>query len=428
MPKRQMPDVIRSTISKLGYAHPRGRGEVKMAHFHYKRNGGMVRHALGITWTPDNLRRIERAVDDNVREIERSMDQRRTVSQWIADVERYISDLDDPTEARAELAAWAERYTMSPLTLFQAIERYVTAELSDKSAGMRRHFKEALITFFGHDFPDRPLNVQVLREHFTERARLLRDPSHPIRVRHTGRPYSPVTINNRAAALSGFFNFCVPRYMSDNPMRGIRLPEIPPKRVIETYSTMAYKRILVVLRWRKDARPRDAAAYDRYVVLFAFLRLSGLRIQEALKLRWADAIDDPREENHITATTIEIRRAKNKGDRSIPFAAIDDLPEVIAQLRALPRLPGGWVFTQQDPKPVRDMLTMLLVEARVKRPGRPLHAWRRTAINLWREQGMPENLRNYLAGHQRDTARADYEKHPSIESLIRESRAGGFER
>lgn len=468
MAKRLMPDVIRSTISEFGAARPRGDEGRQTAHFQYKRNGLNIRRSLGIAWTINNRARIERALNEAVREIERVTDQRRHVTQWIADVEGYLAGLDDPAEANKLLNEWAaKRISASRKTLFDCIEEYRQVRLTERkedgrekgrkrrrgkgdgaSKATRRLFAYAVEMFFGVESvttelhrrkgrpsivldvaaaEDRPMDADALRLHLAERLKRLRDAGNPILSPVTGRPYDDGTINSRARSMRAFLRYCTAvRYLDTDPMSELTIPERSAKSAVQVYSLNQFKRLLVIVRRRERNPPsgKTAYTYQWFAVLLGLLRLSGLRISEALSLRWVDAIDDPTVENHIGAQAIEIRQSKTDSPRRIPFAVIRGLPEIIDALRSLPRAPGGWVFPVRSNKTIWERMLRMFAAAGVPRPKAPLHAWRATAVNLWRAQDIPEASRNYLAGHGSEVAREAYEREPSIEMIIREARGG----
>lgn len=141
-----------------------------------------------------------------------------------------------------------------------------------------------------------------------------------------------------------------------------------------------------------------ASARKRYVVLFALLAGTGLRIGEALGLKPADLSPDRR--------ILYVRRSIWHGQEQQPKTpnAIRevDLPEPLAQLLdAHAENKTGYLFATSTGRPLSQRNVLHALHATGKKVG--LHAFRRFRTETLRRARVPEDLTGLWLGHSKKT-------------------------
>jgi integrase len=131
----------------------------------------------------------------------------------------------------------------------------------------------------------------------------------------------------------------------------------------------------------------------KYVMLFALLAGTGLRIGEALALHPTDFGPDCR--------VLHVRRSIWRGQEQQPKTAnalrVVDIPQVLArELRDYVRGVRGYLFASAQDKPLHQR-NVLRVLHRVKRVG--FHAFRRFRLTWLRKNAVPKDLERFWMGH-----------------------------
>lgn len=372
-----------------------------------------------------------------------------------------VADRRNWPEARRRLNAWIQRIENPPAievrkpTLFEAIESYDKAVMPDRPAQSRREFLQSIPTFYEHDMP---LDFGTLQKHLAARVRSLKNGEVVSTL--TKKPFAPLTIQQRAMRQQEFFRWCYQqrteavaggegvRWLSDSdPFVSIRLPEEPKQAEAQTYTDEQHERIMSrFMAWARYQRRRRPGlklyTTDWYPLLWRWQRLTAMRIDETVSLRWAE-IANVKTENHISDREILIMKSKNGKPRYIPLAAIPGLMDLVAELRAMPKLPDGAVFpwaTICSPeerfraflenqgaahrRALADPSSPAAGRAVIVQRGKTtIHVYRATAKALWALWGIPEPWRDYYAGHERSTSKRHYDVRPSYEEMMRDGSA-----
>ncbi len=136
--------------------------------------------------------------------------------------------------------------------------------------------------------------------------------------------------------------------------------------------------------------------------LASFLYWTGWRKGEALSLEWRHV--------DLKAGVIRIERTKNSEQRTIPYAALPELDELIESQRELAtklerekRLIVRRVFHRRG-KPIRDFMGAWHAAcARAGLPGRIPHDFRRTAARAMIRAGIPQAVAMKIGGWKTDS-------------------------
>lgn len=227
-------------------------------------------------------------------------------------------------------------------------------------------------------------------------------------VRHleTDRGNSPATVNNRLAALAGFFKFAeIDEYISRSPATYVRRP----KMWREESKTVALSS--VELMKLMDAAADSHRASD--AALVALLGMMGLRVSEAVNVRIEDYAETKR--GHRVLTLV------GKGGRP---ATVPIPPFVLRQLeRARGDRTEGWALIrpesgratagqQMTPRAARIAVERLLKAARIDKRVTP-HGLRHSYITVGLDLGVPLRDMQIAARHSdpRTTAQYDRNRH-----------------
>lgn len=151
---------------------------------------------------------------------------------------------------------------------------------------------------------------------------------------------------------------------------------------------------------------------ERFKPFLRFLAATGCRPIEAVRLTWADVQDD--------GVYLHSSKGKGKRDRAriVPYAVV---PEVVEALSSLKRgKPTDSVFGMRNYQVAAREFANALGEA-----NRGLYAIRQYVINRWKRLGIPENVRNVMAGHSGTIAEKHYETPYSADELASIVQASG---
>lgn len=224
-------------------------------------------------------------------------------------------------------------------------------------------------------------------------------------VRHLeqDRGNSPATVNNRLAAIAGFYKFAeIDEYITRSPATYVRRP----KMWREESKTVALNS--VELMKLMDA----AAASDRATdaALVALLGMMGLRVSEATNVRIEDFAETKR--GH------RVLRLVGKGGRP---ATVPIPPFVLRQLeRAAGDRDEGWLLVRPDwgratagqrmtARAARIAVTRLLREARIEKRVTP-HGLRHSYITAGLDLGVPLRDMQIAARHSDPRTTAQYDR------------------
>jgi integrase len=161
--------------------------------------------------------------------------------------------------------------------------------------------------------------LQVQQSHVEEWIDILIAQPHQ---RHDDRTLDPYSIRNAFALLRLAFNMAIPKLITTNPCKGVKLPlpddeEIRPLDPEQVYHFLQYLDTLIRDKATGQQRPhRNAALYHVAI-------RCGLREGELIGLRWSD-IDLQRRELRVTTQIQKGARRKTKtgdrGRRTVPLS------------------------------------------------------------------------------------------------------------
>ncbi|HEV2618286.1 MAG TPA: site-specific integrase [Candidatus Acidoferrales bacterium] len=131
----------------------------------------------------------------------------------------------------------------------------------------------------------------------------------------------------------------------------------------------------------------------KYVVLFALLAGTGLRIGEALALRTTDLASDCR----ILQVRRSIWRGQEQEPKTVNALRVVDIPEVLArELRDYVSGLSGHLFTTAQGKTLQQRNVLRVLHG-AKRVG--FHAFRRFRLTWLRRNAVPRDLERFWMGH-----------------------------
>lgn len=176
---------------------------------------------------------------------------------------------------------------------------------------------------------------------------------------------SDATKNRYVAMLRSIFRFAVDEgYCDKDPTRSIKLKRELPVKLYEVNDDLIC-RLLYAVKWLETRYPRTSC-------LVEFLLLTGMRVGEALSLKWTDF--------DLTLRHVTLRITKSGRVRHVPIS--DECVEVLDRLaQATPDFPDdGWIFPSS------------YGDAHMTRPVRP---WKRAC----KAAGLPVSLRFHDLRH-----------------------------
>jgi integrase len=232
-------------------------------------------------------------------------------------------------------------------------------KINDRRSGKRLTQSWAhLVEFFGKD--ERAINITAPRL-----ALYL--------TRRSDEGARPATIKNELAALKRAFNLA--------RKSGTLLPNEVPA----AFPTIAPSAARQGFFEREQHEAVKAALSSDVAAVAEFMFWSGWRRGEALGLRWSNV--------DMGAGIIRIETSKNREARTLPFAALPILAELIAERRAVTD-----VVQQQ-----RGMIVSHVFH----RNGAPIHHFRRSWITACRKAGCPGRIpHDYRRSAARNLSRA----------------------
>lgn len=183
---------------------------------------------------------------------------------------------------------------------------------------------------------------------------------------------------------------------------------------------------------------RQAAGDHRLAPLLDVLAFTGMRIGEALALRWVDVQGDTL---RVTGSLGRVKGGRRRDDtKTSGFRAVPLLPEVDAALKArrkaqaAERLAAGaaWtdnglIFTTEAGTPIHDRNALRWfhgVRAKAGVPDGGFHSFRHAAATALLTAGVPMATVSTIVGHSRISTTVDLYGHVTADHLAAEMRRG----
>ena len=276
-------------------------------------------------------------------------------------------------------------------TLFSAISDFQSIRYKDFTNNVIGVFQRAFNYYFAEDMP---LNYESILQHVIKKNN-----ESDLKV-STRRKY--------LMQLNRFFEFCIERnYLDKNPLLIIGKPSNPRKEEFLIYED---KEIEAIIKFFREK------SLNEYACLFKFLSLSGMRISEALNLKWEDVSDK------------EIKiYGKGGAIRHFPLQTAENrilFPEIIDTLNELRLINKNVerVFHWNDPAKPRHHLKIAFQKLGIAKiingQARTIHTFRPTAEYWWENVLMlPFDVICDLAGHSMAVRQAHYRKQRKFKEL-----------
>lgn len=316
---------------------------------------------------------------------QKSFPRKRDAQQYLAAITNQLVEgrSGDPAPGRIRFEAWVDEWRRAP-----GFVRETTLERDESM--IRTHVLPA----FG-----RYRLCEIRREDVKAWVEQLSKSGTP--GRGAGRPLSPSTVHKAHQTLAKILEAAVEDgRIGTNPARGVRLPKIADEE----------RRFLSPdeLVHLEDAV--EQVAGPSWSVLVPFLADTGLRIGEALALRWAD-LNPLRGTVQVRRGSVEVRGGVKIGDlktaaarRTVPTLT-HEVGLRLSQVRS-DADDTGLVFTSATGKPararhLRDRMWLPALEiAGLSDPQPTFHSLRHTAVAHWIAAGVePYRVAKY-AGHR----------------------------
>lgn len=209
------------------------------------------------------------------------------------------------------------------------------------------------------------------------------------------------TIWKKMQRLRKIFDYAVElEWMEKNPIPKALIPEYKHKDVV--ICSKQHIDLLVEYFTQNESLPMAR------MIEFAFI--TALRIQEILDIEWSDI-----QENVL------IIKGKGGRKRVLPLRSFVRASEILHELKieGQPK-PFNWKNQQTPAKKLRNALD----NCKEKYPEMSweitFHTIRKTAINIWRNAGVPVEVRNLIAGHSKDIEKGFYLSTPELHFLEKE--------
>ncbi|MEP7217332.1 MAG: tyrosine-type recombinase/integrase [Bacteroidota bacterium] len=289
-------------------------------------------------------------------------------------------------------------------TLYAAIERFEKARYPMLSQAAIKNYERAFAYFVKRDLP---LDYPTLQQEVvTRNAAATSDAKEDRLASNTWRKY--------LQSFSTFYDFVVEQeWLRKNPIGTIGIPKRQQKVDILVYSR---EEIASICR-----QVRMVANHEDYALLLEMLSLTGLRISEALALRWID----------ITEKSLKVMTAKGGRPRIL---AIDPIPGLRETLEKITRVMEEYVknapgqrrrhsskdniFWWADPTDPRNVFNEAKQAIGMKDDGRTLHTLRGSAEWWWENDlGWDDRTICDMAGHTSRVRHQHYRTTPTAEEL-----------
>jgi integrase/recombinase XerC len=221
-----------------------------------------------------------------------------------------------------------------------AVDRFVADLVErERSEHTRANYREDLDAFagwYGHRFHDAPTPALLLASELREWRAHLRDE----------RKMEPATVNRKLAALRGLLKWAesegiAPEIATPKSLRQVK----PPPRWLDRKQQRALLRAV-----ERSAKEERAKARD--VGLVKLLLNTGLRVEEAVDLTWADVKLRER------SGTLTVRKGKGRKQRPVPLNA--DARAALLELKSVaPKGAAEVLHGQRGPLTIRGVQAIL---------------------------------------------------------------------
>jgi site-specific recombinase XerD len=209
------------------------------------------------------------------------------------------------------------------------------------------------------------------------------------------------TIWKRMQRVRKIFEYAVDlEWMEKNPVSKAMVPLYKPKKVV----TSSYQNIQLLIEYFVESNLSMSLMIE-----FAFI--TALRIQEIIDIEWTDFND-----------SILTVRGKGNRNRIIPLHSFPRALEILKELKAIKfrEKPFSWRNQQTPAKNLRKAVLELSKKFPELDWNITFHVIRKTTINLWRNAGVPVEVRNLISGHSKDVEKGFYLSAPEIKYLEKE--------
>lgn len=283
--------------------------------------------------------------------------------------------------------------SIKPTTLFEAIREFKNARFKDYTINVKIVYRRTFNYFFLNDMV---LDYEKILQHVISK--------------NSESKLKPSTRKKYLIQLRRFFEFCIERqFIEKNPVDIIGIPKVPKK-----VSKLIFERneIEAIVNYF-TSKPHMV----EYGLLFRLLSLTGLRIGEALSLRWEDI------NNHGF-------RIHGKGDNERYFPIINPednsilFPEVGELIKKLISFNKDKVFRWNSPAQpqfhLNDAMKKLDIPKMINGQSRSIHTFRATAEYWWENELMlPFDVICDLAGHSMAVREGHYRKERGLKELAK---------
>ncbi len=209
------------------------------------------------------------------------------------------------------------------------------------------------------------------------------------------------TKHKQLSWLRQFFSFCVDEgYCLRNPIT----KALFPKQTAIERDAFSDEEIEMLIRYFEAEKNGDRR---QLVLLVRFLQWSGVRINEALTIHWAD----------INEKRILIREGKGDRQREIPLSPFPELQKTIAALRVL-NADSKKLFTWTTYAKLQYRMRVAAAELKIEGKGRNFHCLRKWFENhLLNQMRMPAHIAAQILGHTVAIQQKHYLKNLSANEL-----------
>lgn len=322
-----------------------------------------------------------------------------------------------------ELASGKPSAIRLPASDTVTVGRAVVAFWKARNVDSRSHqVRVNLRRAFAVVFPvDIPLNDDTLHTYLVERLKLLAKSAVTVTIDGKPRtfgPYNPGTMAKICDDIGQLFTYAQGRrWLLADPWATIPRPRAPRKVTAPTLTTAQVRSLLRWLLSHGTERHREAA------VLLNLLRHTGMRISEALSLRYGDTIDDAATANTIEADRISLRLTKTERPREIPLSTATPethrIERAVAKVRALrPAHPYTAFRWQSRPTPSRILQAAFRATGIDVEDVHKSHLFRATCEQEWLRAGIPEETVVRVIGHTKAVRRKHYHEKLTAEDAL----------
>lgn len=303
------------------------------------------------------------------------------------------------------VSEWKDRasrgsLTNTPRTVRQAWKLFWDARIAMKHGKIRSNAKEALAMWLPNDtYLETNHLFQVLLKRYEEIKPLYREG----------------TIRNRVFTIRRFFAFTVSfGWLSSNPMSADRFAlEVTRKGDVETFTDEEVAMLFADVQKRiLEAEPPKRESLKEFLLLLRLLDATGMRIGEALALRWDENIFDDRIfiNNTIKSHKDIPKGTKNKKNREIPLT-IDllfaDLRIVLQELRKINGTKEK-VFSWSNRASIRLLMQTSMQNCGLYDTFHSFHRFRSHARHRWERLGISSKVLCEWLGHNQSVYERSY--------------------